>query len=33
MYFTFNCGNIIIKNMYNYIQIFRYTRELQGTMK
>lgn len=30
MYFTFNCGNaiIIIKDMYNYIEIFRYTREL-----
>lgn len=25
MYFTFNCGNaiIIIKDMYNYIEIFR----------
>lgn len=30
MYFTFNYGNaiIIIKDMYNYIEIFRYTREL-----
>lgn len=30
MYFTFNYGNaiIIVKNMHNYIQIFRYMRKL-----